>query len=98
MDRLAALSDGQTVLCVVCDFYSHLTVVEPGDEESIGIFGWGTRNMEGRELVDMLRRNGVAVAGTFFSRRRRATKSPTGVDSTRQSSTYWCCVNSSSGG
>ena len=29
---------------------------------------------------------------------RRATKSPTGADGTRQSSTYWWCGNSSSGG
>ena len=32
----------------------------------MGRFGWGTRNREGRELVEMLRRNGLAVAGTFF--------------------------------
>ena len=54
------------MLCVAGDFNAHIGVVEPGDEESIGIFGWGTRNMEGRELVEMLRRNGLAVAGTFF--------------------------------
>ena len=44
-------------------------MVEPGDEESIGRFGWGTRNREGRELVEMLRRNGLAVAGTFFQKK-----------------------------
>ena len=43
-------------------------MVEPGDEESIGRFGWGTRNREGQELVEMLRRNGLAVAGTFFQK------------------------------
>ena len=26
--------------CVVDDFNSHIGVVEPGDEESIGRFGW----------------------------------------------------------
>ena len=44
-------------------------MVEPGNEESIGIFGCGTRNRDGRELVEMLRRNGLAVAGTFFQKK-----------------------------
>ena len=38
-------------------------VVEPGDEDSIGRFGWGTRNREDGELVEVLRRNGLAVLG-----------------------------------
>ena len=63
------MSDGQTMLCVAGDFNAHIGVVEPGDEESIGRFGWGTRNREGRELVEMLRRNGLAVAGTFFQKK-----------------------------
>ena len=40
-------------------------MVGPGHEENKGRFGWGTRNKEGRELVEMLR-NGLAVSGTFF--------------------------------
>ena len=69
MERLAGLSDGQTMLCVEGDFNAHIGVVEPGDEESIGRFGWGTMNREGRELVEMLRRNGMAVAGMFFQKK-----------------------------
>ena len=69
VERLAGLSDGQTMLCFVGDFNAHIGVVEPGDEESIGRFGWGTMNREGRELVEMLRRNGLAVAGTFFQKK-----------------------------
>ena len=69
VERLAGLSDGQTMLCVAGDFNAHISVVEPGDEESIGRFGWGTRNREGRELVEMLRRNGLVVAGTFFQKK-----------------------------
>ena len=42
VDRLAGLSDGQTLLCVAGDFNAHIGVVEPGDEESIGKFGPGT--------------------------------------------------------
>ena len=60
------MSDGQTMLCVAGDFNAHIGVVEPEDEESIGRVGWGTRNREGRELVEMLRRNGLAVVDTFF--------------------------------
>ena len=42
------MSDGQTMLCVAGDFNAHIGVVEPGDEDSIGGFGCGTRNTEGR--------------------------------------------------
>ena len=66
MERLARVSDGRTMLCVAGDFNAHIGVVEPGDEGSIGRFGWGTRNMEWRELVEMLRKKGLAVADTFF--------------------------------
>ena len=69
MERLVGLSDGQTVLRVADDFNLHIGVVEPGDEESIGRFGRGTMNREGRELVEMLRRNWLAVAGTFFQKK-----------------------------
>ena len=38
VERLAGLSDGQTMLCVAGDFNAHICVVEPGDEESIRRF------------------------------------------------------------
>ena len=69
VERLAGLNDGQTMLCVAGDFNAHIGVVEPGDDESIGRFGWRTRNREGQELVEMLRRNGLAVACTFFQKK-----------------------------
>ena len=68
VERLVCLSDGQTMLCVAGDFNARIVVVEPGDEESLGKFGSVTRNREGQELVEMLRRNGLAVAGTFFQK------------------------------
>ena len=86
VDMMAGLSDGQTMLCVAGDFNAHMGMVELGDEESVGRFGWGTMNREGRELVEMSRRNGLAVAGTFFQK-KRATESHTGADGTIQSST-----------
>ena len=69
MERLAGLSDGQTMLCVAGDFNAHIGVVEPAAEASLGRLGRGTRNKKGRELVEMLRRNGLAVAGTFFQKK-----------------------------
>ena len=69
VERLAGLSDGQTVLCVAGDFNAHIGVVEPGDEESIGKFGQRKRNREGGELVEMLRKNWLAVADTFFQKK-----------------------------
>ena len=59
VETLAGLSENKTMLFVAGDFNTHIVVVEPGDEESIGRFGWGTMNREGRELVEMLRRNGL---------------------------------------
>ena len=86
MESLAGLTNGQTILCVAGDFNSHICVVEPGDEESIGTFGWGTRNREGRELVDEER---VGGRGHVLSEGGiQATKSPTEADGTRQSLTY----------
>ena len=67
------MSDGQTILCIAGDFNAHIGVVEPGDEESIERFGLGTMNREGQELVEMLRRNGLAVAGTFFQESHKIT-------------------------
>ena len=32
VERLAGLSDGQTMVCVAGDFNAHIGVVEPGDE------------------------------------------------------------------
>ena len=55
VNRLAGLSDGQTMLG---DFNAHVDVVEQGDEASIETFEQGTRNREGRDLVEMLRRYG----------------------------------------
>ena len=49
------------MLYVAGDFNAHIGVVELRDDGSIGRFGWGTRNREERELVEMLRRNGLAV-------------------------------------
>ena len=47
----------------------HVGVAETGDEESIGRYGWGTMNREGQDLAEMVMRNGMVVAGSFFQKR-----------------------------
>ena len=49
----------EVMLCIAGDFNVHFGVVESGEEESVGRYGWGARNREGQVLVE---RNGLAVA------------------------------------
>ena len=41
LERMMGLVE---VLCTAGDFNAHVGVVEPGEEESIGRYGWGARN------------------------------------------------------
>ena len=59
----------EVMLCIAGDFNSHVGVVEPGEEESVGKYGWGAMNREGRVLVELVVRNGLAVASSFFQKR-----------------------------
>ena len=58
-----------TGFCIAVDFNAHVGVVEPGEEESVGRYGWGARNREGRVMVELVARNGLAVASSFFQKR-----------------------------
>ena len=99
VDRLAGLSDGQMMMCVAGDFNAHIGVVAPGDEENVGRFGWGTMNREGRELVEMLRRNGLTIAGTFFQKKEsHKITYRSGRYNTELDLLYWWCGHNSSGG
>ena len=51
------------------DCNAHVGVAEKRDEESIGRYGWGTRNRKGQDIVEMVMRNGMVVAGLFFQKR-----------------------------
>ena len=42
--------------------------MEPGEEESVGRYGWGARNEDCRNMVELLARNGLAVASSFFQK------------------------------
>ena len=48
--------------------------MEPGEEESVGRYGCGARNKEGRALVELVARNGLAVASSSFFQKRESHK------------------------
>ena len=57
------------MLCIVVDFNAHVGIAELGEKECVSKFGWRTRNREGQELVELIARNGMAIAGSFFQKR-----------------------------
>ena len=69
LERMIGLVELEVMLCIAGDFNAHVGVVEPGEEESVGRYGWGARNREGRALVELVARNGLAVASSFFQKR-----------------------------
>ena len=69
LERMMGLVELEVLLCIAGDFNAHFGVVEPGEEESVGRYGCGARNREGRALVELVVRNGLAVASSFFQKR-----------------------------
>ena len=51
------------MLCIAGDFNA------PVKEESGGRYGWRARNREGRALVELVARNGLAMTSSFFQKR-----------------------------
>ena len=37
----------EVMLCIAGDSNAHVGVVEPGEEEIVGRYGWGARNRKG---------------------------------------------------
>ena len=64
LKRMMGMVELEVMLCIAGDF--NMRVVELGEEECVGKFGWGTRNREGRELGELVVRNVTATAGSFF--------------------------------
>ncbi|KAI0218475.1 hypothetical protein LSAT2_029827 [Lamellibrachia satsuma] len=62
LERMIGLVELEVMLCIAGDFNAHVGVVETREEESVGKYGWGVRNREGRALVELVARNGLAVA------------------------------------
>ncbi|KAI0215635.1 hypothetical protein LSAT2_032303 [Lamellibrachia satsuma] len=68
LERMMGMVEVNALMCIVGDFNGHVDTAEMGEEESVRGIGWGTRNRESRELVELVMRNGLAVAGTFFKK------------------------------
>ena len=69
LERMVGLVKVHVMMCIAGDFNGHVGTAETGEEELVGGFGWGKKNREGRELVELVMRNGLAVAVTFFKKR-----------------------------
>ena len=69
LERMMGMVDLEVMLCIAGDFNVHMGVAESGEEEYFSKFGWGMRNREGQELVELVARNAMARAGSFFQKR-----------------------------
>ena len=56
------------MLVVAGDMNAHVGKRQ-NSEETIGRYGWGSRNREGQDLVEMLTRNQMVVVNSFFQKR-----------------------------
>ena len=59
----------EVMLSIAGDFIAHVGVVEPGEDESVGRYGWLARNKQGQALVELVAGNGLAVVSSFFQKR-----------------------------
>ena len=48
LERMMEIVELDVMLCIMGDFNVHVGVVELGEEECFGKFGWGMRNREGQ--------------------------------------------------
>ena len=55
LERMMGMVELEVMLHIAGNFNPHMGVEEPGKEECFGKFGWGTRNGEDQELVEMVR-------------------------------------------
>ena len=58
----------ETVLVVAGDMNAHMGKRQ-NSEETVGKYGWGSRNREGQDLLEMLARNQLVVVNSFFQKR-----------------------------
>ena len=69
LEMMIGMVELETLLCIAGDFNAHIGETEPGEEENVGKYEWGTRNLEGQALVELMARNGFAFVGSFFQKR-----------------------------
>ena len=71
LEMMIGMVELETQLCIAGDCNAQIGETEPGEEENVGKYGWGTRNREGQALVELMARNGLAFVGSFFQKRGR---------------------------
>ena len=69
LERVIGMVEMEVMLGIAGDFNTHVGVVESNKEECVGKFGLGTRNIEDEDLLELVVRNGMATAGSFFQKR-----------------------------
>ena len=68
LEEIIGHVEPETVLVVAGDMNAHVGKIQYS-EETVGNYGWGTRNREGQVLVEMLARNQLVVVNSFFQKR-----------------------------
>ncbi|XP_063598709.1 craniofacial development protein 2-like [Penaeus indicus] len=69
LDDLVQLIPREERLIIGADFNGHIGERNGGDERVMGKFGYGTRNVEGQDIVDFAHRMEMAVINTFYNKR-----------------------------
>ena len=68
LEEIIGHVEPETVLVVAGDMNAHVGKIH-NSEETVGMYGWGSRNREGQDLVEMLARNQLVVVNAFFQKR-----------------------------
>jgi len=58
----------EVMLCIRGDDNTHMGVVLLWEEECCGKFCCGPKNINGQKLLELVARNGMAIAGSFFQK------------------------------
>ena len=89
LEIMVGLVEAHVMTWIANYLKGHVGMAETGEEDTVWGFGFEeTRNRDGRELIELVMRNGLAVAGTFF-KKRKTTRYRTEVAIIKQNSTSW---------
>ena len=67
-EELQQQLNGQSII-VMGDLNAHVGSERQGYENVLGAEGWGSRNEEGRKLLDFCKRNGLVVGNSWFRKK-----------------------------
>ena len=69
LEMMIGMVELEILLCIAGDVNARVGETEPGEEEHVGKYVWGTMNREGQALVELMARNCLAFVGSFFQKR-----------------------------